>query len=389
MEHGVFSIPIAGSLAVADADIPRASQQNHRLDFIAGTENRLPALAIEALLHGQPGQFNPLVIVGPSGTGKTHLARGLAEYWTAQNMAAAGRVLYFTGSDFANQLKTAIDAGDVRPFQNRLRATALLVIDDLTQLQSRRLAQQELIHTLDAVIDHGGQIVATSHTPPERITAFPVDLRGRLVAGLIAPLVPPAAAARMVIVEQLAQSRSIPINSLAARALADGLYETAPELLGALLELDMRSRLTLECEVETAEQADAVSAATRRLSEIACAIAPREIDSRTVRHWLAERRLQRQPSLGTIARLAAKHFGLRVAELQSPSRQRAVVQARGIAMYLGRQLTAKSLDQLGKHFGGRDHTTVLHSYRSIEERLRSDPAVRRAVSDIRKSLAQD
>ena len=132
---------------------------------------------------------------------------------------------------------------------------------------------------------------------------------------------------------------------------------------------------------------DAADDADTRCSTRSNIDASRSIDTRAVRQWLADRRLRLQPSLRTIAKLAAKYFGLRVAELLSPSRRRAVVQARGIAMYLGRQLTAKSLEQLGKHFGGRDHTTVLHSYRSIEARLRSDPTTRRAVSDIRKVLA--
>jgi chromosomal replication initiator protein len=136
------------------------------------------------------------------------------------------------------------------------------------------------------------------------------------------------------------------------------------------MQLDMQSRLTLN----SSEDSKAFGGA-------------RSIDARAVRQWLADRRLQLRPSLRTIAKLAAKYFGLRVAELTSPSRRRAVVQARGIAMYLGRQLTAKSLEQLGNHFGGRDHTTVLHNYRSIEARLCSDPTTRRAVSDIRKALA--
>lgn len=372
VEHGVFSIPLAGNFAVADVSPPGAREPISRLDFIAGPENRLAALAVDSLFDGPHLRFNPLVIVGPSGTGKTHLVRGIVERWISRDEKSAGGVLYFNGSDFANQLKAAIDADAVRQFQSHVRSAALLVIDDLTQLQSRRPAQQELISTLDAIIDHGGQIVAASRTPPERISNFPAALRSRLVAGLVVPLVAPAAATRLALVERLAQSRSIPIVPSAARALADGLNVTAPELLGALMELDMRSRLSLAGDVE----------------ESTADIAPRTIDSRAVRQWLAERRLQCQPSLGTIARVAAKHFGLRVAQLLSPSRQRAVVQARGVAMYLGRQLTAKSLEQLGKHFGGRDHTTVLHSYRSIEERLRSDPAIRRAVSDIRRSLAQ-
>ena len=292
-------------------------------------------------------------------------------------MPARGAV-YFNASDFAHDLSAAIAAEATPAFSGRVREASLLVIDNLTQLQTRRVAQQELVHSIDAIIDQGGQVVVTSHTAPERISGLLPDLCSRLSAGLAVPLMAPAAATRLALVERLAALRSIPITASAARALADGLNGAPPELLGALLQLDVQSQLTLG------------SGAADTCVEhhpAANVIGDRTIDLRAVRKWLAERRLRLQPSLRDIAKLAAKYFGLRVADLLSPSRRRAVVQARGIAMYLGRQLTAKSLEQLGNHFGGRDHTTVLHSYRSIEARLRSDPTTRRAVSDIRKAAA--
>jgi chromosomal replication initiator protein len=400
VENGVFTIPLSAKLAVAEADAPhadptgasalatrrsRSAAAAHNtkspgtlsfattLDFIAGPENRLAAVAIESLLQERPSRYNPLVLLGAPGTGKTHLARGLAECWAARHSLPPASVVYCTASDFANDLKAAIEAETTQEFRERVREASLLVIENLTQLQTRRVAQQELIHSLDAVVDQGGQVVVTSHTAPERIINLSPDLCSRLAAGLTVPLMAPAAATRLAIVERLAELRSIPITPPAARALADGLNGIAPELLGALLQLDVQSQLTL----------DSAAANTAANSEIGA----RTIDTRAVRQWLADRRLRLQPSLRTIAKLAAKYFGLRVAELISPSRRRAVVQARAIAMYLGRQLTAKSLEQLGKHFGGRDHTTVLHSYRSIEARLQSDPTTRRAVSDIRKALA--
>ena len=408
MENGVFTIPLCADLVAAEPDAPRGSAPGSSvrtertdtaaerarvsLDFVAGPENRLPAVAIESLLRERPSPFNPLVIVGSPGTGKTHLARGLTECWAARHALPSDSVAYFNASDFAHELKTAIDSNATPEFQRRVRSVSLLVIEGLTQLQSRRVAQQELVHSLDAVIDGGGQVVVTSNTAPQRILGLSPDLRSRLSAGLTVSLMAPAAATRLAIVQRLAELRSIPIIPSAMRALADGLNGTASELLGALLELDMRSRLVLNGDTAEQHQASPLAGDRNALSEhsdiSACRrIAPRTIDARAVRQWLAERRMRLQPSLRTIAKLAAKYFGLRVAELLSPSRRRAVVQARGIAMYLGRQLTAKSLEQLGKHFGGRDHTTVLHSYRSIEGRMQSDPAMRRAVSDIRKAVA--
>jgi chromosomal replication initiator protein len=392
VENGVFTIPLAANLAIAEAESPHAypagasptttnrsrSVAAATLDFIAGAENRLVAVAIESLLQEQPSRYNPLVILGSPGTGKTHLARGLAECWAVRHSLPATSVVYFTASDFAQDLDAAIGEEKAPLFRSRVREASLLVIENLTQLQTRRVAQQELIQSIDAVFDQGGQIVVTAHMPPERISRLSPDLCSRLSAGLTVPLVAPAAATRLALVERLAKLRSIPIAAYAARVLADGLNGTVPELLGALLELDVHSQFTLDSDI--AHNTDSPAGNTLE-------IGVRTIDARAVRKWLADRRLRLQPSLREIAKLAARYFGLRVAELLSPSRRRAVVQARAIAMYLGRQLTAKSLEQLGKHFGGRDHTTVLHSYRSIETRLRSDPTTRRAVSDIRKALA--
>lgn len=412
MKNGVFTIPLSAHLAIADVDAPPARQADagvaaskrgrtadsaqrpatvrfeSSLDFIAGPEHRLAAVAIESLLQEQPSRYNPLVILGSPGTGKTHLARGLADCWPTRHSKSPNRLpsgaVYFTASDFAQDLDTAIKAEATPAFRHRVREASLLVIENLTQLQTRRVAQQELIQSLDAIVDHGGQAVVTSHTAPERIPGLSPDLCSRLAAGLTVALVAPAAAARLALVERFAELRSIPITASAARVLADGLNGTAPELLGALLQMDVQSELSLDsgdAETDSSDAIDATNLDSRSVD------ASRSIDARAVRQWLAERRLRLQPSLRDIAKLAAKYFGLRVADLLSPSRRRAVVQARGIAMYLGRQLTAKSLEQLGNHFGGRDHTTVLHSYRSIEARLRSDPTTRRAVSDIRKALA--
>jgi len=403
VENGVFIIPLSANLAATDvaaaeldaaeSNAPRSSfgligtpgskvEPTTSLEFIAGSENQLAAVAIDSLLRERPSRFNPLVIVGPPLTGKTHLARGLADCWSARHALLPASVAYFTASDFAHELDAAIKAETTGDFQRRVREASLLVIEDLTLLRSRHKAQLELVHSLDAVVNQGGQVVITSSTPPERIAGLSADLRSRLAAGLLVPLMPPASATRLAIVNRLAGQRSISITASAARALAEGLSGTVPELLGALLELDVGSQLALGVPHEEEASRSKQLHQPRRAH-----IEPRTIDLRAVRQWLDERRCRLQPSLRAIASLAAKYFGLRVAELISPSRRRGVVQARAIAMYLGRQLTAKSLQQLGRYFGGRDHTTVLHSYRSIEARLQSDPATRRAISDLRKALA--
>jgi chromosomal replication initiator protein len=317
----------------------------------------LIGVAVAALLDENEPRYNPLVIYGPPGTGKSHIARGLAAKGLLRN-GAAGDVVFTTGADFARLLHEAIEARTTARFRSRFRGASLFILDDLTQLATKRIAQQELIHTLDAIIAGGGQVVIASRTAPVQLSALAAGLRSRLSAGLAVSLAPPAAAARLALVERLAALRRIALPESAARILADGLSATAPELSGALAELQV--------------QAD---------------VEQTSIDAGRVRRFLAERQVRLRPSLRTITGLSAKYFCLRISDLTSASRRRAVVQARAIAVFLARQLTAKSLEQIGAYFGGRDHTTVLHSFRAIEARVRTDPATRRAVSDIRKRIA--
>ncbi len=354
--------------------LPVAHGSGATSEFLAGPENRLAVAAVESLLAERHSPFNPLVLHGPSGTGKSHLAVALSRCWATERRLAGstaagqagsgtlvvgdGEVVYATAADFARWLKTAIDERTTAALRTRLRGAALLVIEDLTQLAERRAAQQELLATLDAVLNGGGQVIVTSRTAPERIAGLSPELASRLTGGLTVPLAPPDRAARLAFVERLAKQRGFELSAAAARALADGITGTMADLRGAVVELH--------------------------------ALAERDghtIDVAAVRRWLAERRSRLRPSLRTITRAAAKHYGLRVADLASPSRQRNVVQARAVAIYLARELTESSLEQLGRHFGGRDHTTVLHSFRAIEGRMRTDPATRRAVADIRKVLA--
>jgi chromosomal replication initiator protein len=376
----VFSIPLVADLPLADADSgsislaaePRSappsanrassgdrarSGDRASCEFLAGPENRLLGVAVAALLDENEPRYNPLVIYGPPGTGKSHIARGLAAKRMLRN-GSAGEVVFTTGADFARLLHEAIEGRTTARFRSRFRGASLFILDELTQLATKRVAQQELIHTLEAIIAAGGQVVIASRTAPEQMSALAAGLRGRLSAGLAVSLAPPAAAARLALVERFAALRRIAIPESAARTLADGLSATAPELSGALAELQMQA------EVEQTS-----------------------IDVKRVRRFLAERQVRLRPSLRTIAGLSAKYFCLRISDLTSASRRRAVVQARAIAVFLARQLTGKSLEQIGAYFGGRDHTTVLHSFRSIEARVRTDPTTRRAVSDIRKRIA--
>jgi chromosomal replication initiator protein len=371
----VFAIPLVADLPSVELEFEPRSGTNGsrratpsgtsdtanpgRWEFVAGPENRLLGVAMAALLEEREPRYNPLVIHGPSGSGKSHLASGLAAKRPSAGERESRSVVYVTGADFARLLGEAIDGRATSAFRERYRNASLLVLDDLTALATKRVAQQELVHSLDAVIDGGGQVVITSRTAPDRITTLLSALQSRLSTGLTVSLALPSASARLALIERFAAVRRIALPPAAARMLAEGLDVSAAELSGALTELDWQAGR------------DGTS-----------------IDAPRVRRFLADRQFRLRPSLRTITATTAKYYSLRISDLTGPSRRRGIAQARAAAMYLARELTGKSLTELGTYFGWRDHTTVLHSVRLIQARLRSDSVTRRAISDIRKLIAQ-
>ncbi len=341
----------AGLVSIAASVADDLADKN---SFVVGPENRALAEAVKSLLHESQSPFNPLVLWGPPGSGKSHVAGGIAQNWRNQNR----HVVYTSGADYARGLAAAIENRTTTQWRAQQRSAALFVLEEISQLAGKQAALAELLHTLDAVCGRQGQMVVTSRLPLDRLPAMPEALIARLVGGLVLQMALPGAAARHALVERYAAMRGMHLPALVVRLLADGLAVTPLELLGAVTELSVQSELAGE------------------------AITPER-----VRAFLAERRGVVRPSVRNIASLSAKYFGLKLGELTSPTRRRAVVQARNVAIYLSRQLAGKTLEQLGKFFGGRDHTTILHGYRKIESRSRTDPEVRQALSDLRKMLA--
>jgi chromosomal replication initiator protein len=341
------SIPLTGLIQVGDDSAP----------FIVGPENRLVEAAAAALSAGQTGPYNPLVLVGSSGTGKSHLARGLADLWKLQ----FGRhVCYTTGDDFFRDLTDAQETQAVDEFRGRHRRVDLLVLEHLERLAERHSAQEELLGTVDTLLGAGSQIVVTSADMPQEIEQLLPGLAGRLVGGLVVPLRLPGVEARAEILRRLAEERRLEMPPTVIRILAEGLRASAGELQGVIAQIEMADR-----------------------------VEHRPIDAELAREYVLRHRGRRPPEMRRIAALAARHFSLRVAELRSPSRRQGVVKARGVAMHLARQLTYESLQAIGQYFGGRDHTTVLHACRKIEQSLSGDPAIHEAVRKLRQMLEQE
>jgi len=358
---GVFSIPLSGQPPDGDWGTSQGKDPGPLLPcFVVGPENRLVEVAVRAVLEDPPLQAmspccNPLVLYGPPGTGKSHLARGLAGTLAAR--CGTRVVVYTTAVDFSRELADAIQAQAVSEFRRRNRRACLLVMEDIGYLVGKDAAQQELIYTLDAIVQAGNRIVLTTASAPALLPKIAPGLRSRLTAGLSVPLVPPGANARLVILQQLAALREMNLPEPSSRMLADALSVTVPQLLGALIELEKQAKSNGGL-----------------------------VDVQMTQQYLAERNGPGQVALQEIAAMTARSFSLRAPLLRGPSRRRTVVTARGVAMYLARQLTASSLRQIGHYFGGRDHTTVRHACRKTENLLKIEPTIRESVQRLRDKL---
>lgn len=303
------------------------------------------------------GAVSPLVLHGPSGCGKSHLAQGLA-HWLGRLTLAPGRLL--SAADFSGEFIDALE-DDVAPiWRRKIRESNWLVIEDLWQIAGKTSPQQELIGLLDILAEKRAPVIVTLRVSPSRTPNLLPALVSRLNAGLSTPVATPGVQARRMLLAELCAQRGLPAGNdfeAVLELLARDWPGGAAGLFGALHALENASRAEGQ-----------------------------PIDAPLVRRLLAGVATP-EPTLSGIAVHTARHFKLTLRDLKSPSRRRAVVTARGVAMYLARQLTPKTLEQIGAYFGGRDHTTVLHGCRQVEQLVQVDPSARRDVATLHRACS--
>lgn len=352
----MVEIPIPGRW-VPPEDGRQGSPEDERTpgQFLVGPENRLARAALESLLKGDETLYNPLTLVGPAGSGKSHLAAGLVAVW--RERFGPRSAVYVPAVDFARQWTDANETHASRDFQEKYRRVKLLAIDDLELLGSKAAAQQELVHTLDAIVLEGGRVVLACSAPPQRTHGLAERLQSRILSGLVVLLAFPTAATRLAALLRFASLRRLDLPHDAALVLAGELSGPLSEVWAAVLGLELLVR-----------------------------VEPGPITIRRVHEWLANRDAAEPPSLRDIAAATARHFSLRVRDLRSASRRRGVVLARDVAMYLARHLTGKSFEQIGTYFNGRDHSTVSHGCAKTAELLKSDPGLQTLVDQLRQEF---
>ena len=339
-------IPLPGRM-LAPAAAPTGDQplSSTSLGFITGAENRLVASTVNRLMTVFATAAGPklLALFGPTGTGKTHLVQGLVNHWNAHRADSA---VYYTAGDFYRGLLDAIKRHAMADFHATLRQYQLLAIDDLHQLPADDYVSRELRFTLDAFEETGGTIIVASPRPAHVLSNISLDVRSRLSAALSLQLAPPAGDTRIRIIRRAAESLGRPLSDETAAQLATNVDGNANDLFGAVFEF--------------------------------CA----KVDDNAS----VPSRYTRQPQFREIIAAVARHFGLSQKDLKSQSRKQSIVTARAVAIFLARELSDASYEQIGRALGGRDHTTIIHSYRKIERARLQDPTIQEAIGQVTRAI---
>ena len=333
-----------------------ASQLNPRFTFetfVVGSCNQFAHAAACAVARQPASRYNPLFIYGGSGMGKTHLLHAIGKALIEGQPRI--RVVYTTGEQFMNEMIQSLRAGRMQSFQHHYRSADALLIDDIHVLGGKERTQEEFFHTFNSLYDHQKQIVISSDEMPKNIPGLVERLRTRFEWGLMVDVQPPDLETKMAILDKKAEAEGVRLPEEVRILLATRVRSSVRELEGALTKLLAYSSVTgAPISLPMAQQA--------------------------LRHLLhtAEKRV----SIESVIRAVADRFGLQPAQLKQKTNAHEISRPRQIAMYLCREITGASLPEIGRHFGGKHHTTVLHAIRKVEELRSQDPEINRLIHSI-------
>ena len=363
----VFVTPEEVGQGTGDSTEPNAAASNHSNSylnpkytfdsFVIGNSNRFAHAASLAVAEAPAKAYNPLFIYGGVGLGKTHLMHAIGRFILDQTPSQ--KVLYVTSEKFTNELINAIKDDKNKEFRDKYRNMDVLLIDDIQFIAGKERTQEEFFHTFNALYEAGKQIILSSDKPPKDIVPLEDRLRSRFEWGLIADIQPPDYETRIAILRKKAQQDKLVVSDEITSFIANKVESNIRELEGTLNKIIAYASLTnSEMTLKLAEKAikDITSSRKKTITST------------------------------YIQEMVAKYFDINKEDLRAQKRTRDITLPRQIAMYLCREYANLSLPKIGEAFGGRDHTTVIHSYNKISEGIKTKPEVRNAVEDIRRNI---
>jgi chromosomal replication initiator protein len=359
-----------GGFAAASA--PARGQQQGRFDwdtaallnprytfdgFVIGSGNQFAHAAAQAVAAQPSKAYNPLFIYGGVGMGKTHLMQSIGHEIKRRQPQAS--ICYLSSEKFTNEMINSLRYDKMSSFRDKFRNVDVLLVDDIQFLVHKERTQEEFFHTFNALHESMKQIVIASDRPPKELAEIEDRLRNRFEWGLIADIQPPDLETKVAILQKKAESERVQLPTDVALFIASNIRSNVRELEGALIRLIAYSSLTgATVNLPTAQQ-----------------VLKNFIEAQT-----------RKVSIEGIQKTVSEQFGLRVVEIKAKNNSRAIVFPRQIAMYLSKHLTEHSLPEIGRHFGGKHHTTVLHSVEKIETQRKGDKDLNRLINKLTETL---
>jgi chromosomal replication initiator protein len=326
-------------------------------NFVVGKPNELAFAAARRVADSETVSFNPLFLYGGTGLGKTHLMHAVA--WHIREREPKRRVFYMSAEKFMYRFIRALRFKDTMAFKEQFRSVDVLMIDDIQFISGKETTQEEFFHTFNALVDQNHQIVISADKSPVDLEQLEERLRSRLGWGLVADIHPTTYELRLGILQSKAEQMRADIPPKVLEFLAHKITSNVRELEGALNRIVAHVQLVgRPVTLETAQEVlhDILRASDRRVT------------------------------IEEIQKRVAEHFRIRTSDMHSARRARAVARPRQVAMYLSKQLTSRSLPEIGRKFGGRDHTTVMYAVQKIEELRATDSGLAEDIDLLRRML---
>ena len=346
--------------AQARFDWDSAAQLNPRYTFdafVIGSGNQFAHAACQAVAERPSKAYNPLFLYGTTGMGKTHLMQAIGHEIKRRTPQTA--ICYLSSEKFTNEMINSLRYEKMISFRDKFRNVDVLLIDDIQFLAQKERTQEEFFHTFNALHESLKQIVIASDRPPKELAEFEDRLRSRFEWGLIADIQPPDLETKVAILQKKAEQERVTLPTDVALFIASNIRSNVRELEGALIRLVAHASLI---------GADITLPYTQQVLK-------NFIDSQA-----------RKVTIESIQKAVAEQFGLRLVEIKAKNNSRSIVYPRQIAMYLAKHLTEASLPEIGRQFGGKHHTTVLHSVDKIEELRKNDKDLNRLLNKLTEQL---